>query len=133
MFPQEQEASRRVVNPSALGVSVGPFPQALDCGALVFISGQVSMDAQGAVVFVGDIKGQTIAVLDRIELILGECGLSLGNLVSSTVFLKDASLFPGLNEVWKERFSAGGPTRATVVTDFVHGDFLIEVQAIAAR
>lgn len=125
--------NRTPINPPELAPAIAPFPQALVVNDLVFISGQVALDAGNNVVAPNDIDGQTRYVIERLGIIAAEWGGGLSDIVSVTAFLKSATLFSGFNAAWAEGFAGSLPARATVVSDLVLDDLLIEVQAIAIR
>lgn len=110
-----------------------PYPSAVDTGALVFVSGQVSFDDHGRVVAPRDPAGQTRQCLTRLELVLESLGCSLTDVVSATVYLTDAAFAADFNAEWGRWFGAHRPARATVVADLLDPALLVEVQAIAVR
>ncbi len=119
------------INPPQLAPAIAPFPQALVSNGFVFISGQVALDAANQVVAPGDSSGQTTYIIERIRVILAECGGSLNDLVTTTVFIKSPELFERFNSAWSAAFADALPARATVVADLVLAPLLIEVQATA--
>ncbi|MQT60841.1 RidA family protein [Pseudomonas sp. FSL R10-1350] len=106
-----------------------PFSRAIRVGDFLFLSGQVSMNAQGEVVR-GDISVQTEAVMTRISETLAECGVGFDQVVKATVWLSDMQHFTGFNEVYKRHFPNGFPVRSTVGAQLALGvDVEVEVQA----
>lgn len=110
-----------------------PYPSAVDTGAMVFVSGQVSFDDEGRVVAPGDPARQTRQCLTRLERVLGSLGCSLSDVVSATVYLTDAAFAADFNTEWGQWFGDRRPARATVVADLLDPALLVEVQAIAVR
>lgn len=107
-----------------------PFSRIVRAGGFVFFSGQIPMDSQGTVVR-GDIRTQTQAVMDRLRDSLTEVGLGFGDVVKATVWLSDLALFAEFNEVYREYFQDGLPTRSTVQAQLAMGvDLEIEIQAL---
>jgi 2-iminobutanoate/2-iminopropanoate deaminase len=125
----------RAIRVDVPGITTGasPYPSAVDTGALVFVSGQVSFDDQGRVVAPGDAAGQTRQCLTRLERVLESLGCSLTDVVSATVYLTDAGFSADFNAEWGQWFGGHRPARATVVADLLDPALLIEVQAIAVR
>jgi 2-iminobutanoate/2-iminopropanoate deaminase len=81
---------------------------------------------------VGDtIEVQTERTLKNIEIVLGELGLSLQNVVKSTVFLKDMDDFQGMNEVYARIFHPHRPARSTVAVRQIPLNVLVEIECIA--
>jgi 2-iminobutanoate/2-iminopropanoate deaminase len=111
---------------------VGPYSQGIQVGDLVFVSGQGPMDpSTGKWVGQGDIKSQTTQVLENMQLVLKSAGLSMEDVAKTTVFLKKASDFQGMNEVYRTFFAKSPPARSTIVTDLLFPEMLVEIEAVA--
>ncbi|MFN3219073.1 MAG: RidA family protein [Acidimicrobiales bacterium] len=108
-----------------------PYSQGIVAGGMIFVSGQVPSDADGATVGVGDPAAQTHQVIDRIADVVEAAGATLDDVVKITVYLADFADFGAVNGVFRERFSAPYPARASVTAGLVRPDFLIEMDAIA--
>ena len=92
---------------------VGPYSQAVKAeGAMMFISGQIALDNDGRIVG-ATIEEQTIKVIENIQAILASQGLSLNNVVKTTVLTTDLSKFGKINEIYNTFFSDSKPARAT--------------------
>ncbi|HZH50835.1 MAG TPA: Rid family detoxifying hydrolase [Microvirga sp.] len=109
----------------------GAYSQAIRAGDLVFVSGQLPLDIQGAVVGAGDIKAQTRAVLDNIAAILEAAGSSLHQVVKTTIFLTNLDDFAGMNEVYAAAFTPPYPARSTVEIGRLPRGMLLEIECIA--
>ncbi len=101
----------------------------IQVGNTVFLSGFV----RGGRNLRGDIAGQTRAVLEQVQTVLGESGMDLGDIVNSSVFLTDVRNFGAMNEVYREMMAEAPPPRATVGTDLMSASGLIEIAMIAAK
>lgn len=110
--------------------AIGPYSQAIRVGQFIFISGQIPLAATGELVR-GDIKLQTRQVLENIKGILSSEGMSLDNVVKTTVFLKHLKDFVDMNEVYAEFFKENPPARSTVEVAGLPRDVDIEIEAIA--
>ncbi len=110
--------------------AIGPYSQAIRAGQFVFISGQIPLSASGEPVR-GDIKHQTSQVLENIKAILQSEGMSLENVVKTTVFLKHMKDFAAMNEVYAECFKESPPARSTVEVSGLPRDVDIEIEAVA--
>lgn len=106
-----------------------PFSRLRRAGGLVFLSGEVPLDAQGGVP--EDIAAQTDLVLDRIAATLAGEGLGLDDVVSSTVYLVEPADFAAFNVAYAKRFSDPLPVRATVISGLVVPRARIEISVIA--
>lgn len=100
-------------------------------GEWVFVSGQLPFDSDGRLV-AGDVRAQTAQCLSNIRAILEPLGLTLSDVVKTTVWLQHASDFGDFNAAYAEMFSATPPARSTVRADLML-DARVEIEAIAFR
>lgn len=112
--------------------AIGPYSQAIDTGSLVFISGQIPVNPETGEI-AGDIKSQTAQSLANVKAILAEAGLTVDNVVKTTVFLSDMANFVPMNEVYAEVFTAPFPARSAVAVKELPKQVLVEIEVIAAR
>jgi len=110
--------------------AIGPYSQAIRSGSFVFVSGQLPIDpATGN--FPEGIKAQAERSLLNCTAILEAAGMTLSNVVKTTVFLKDMNNFADMNEVYSSHFSAPYPARSTVEVARLPRDAMIEIEMIA--
>lgn len=112
--------------------AIGPYSQAIDAGSLVFISGQIPVDPATGQIPEG-ITAQTTQSLKNVQAILAEAGLSVDNVVKTTVFLSDMANFVPMNEVYAQVFTAPFPARSAVAVKELPKQVLVEIEVIAAR
>ncbi len=113
--------------------AIGPYSQAVDSGTgLVFVSGQLPIDPSTGAFPEGGIKEQTRQSITNAQAILEACGLSLGSVVKTTVFLADMADFGAMNEVYAQFFSAPFPARSAVAVKTLPKGALVEVECIAS-
>jgi len=112
--------------------AIGPYSQAIDCGPFVFISGQIPVDPATGKIPDG-ITAQARQSMANVKAILAEAGLTMDNVVKTTVFLADMSLFGPMNEVYAEAFTAPYPARSAVAVRELPKQVLLEVEVIAAK
>ena len=112
--------------------AIGPYSQAIDAGAFLFISGQIPVNPATGEIPEG-ITAQARQSLANVKAILAEAGLTMDNVVKTTVFLADMSLFGPMNEVYAEAFSAPFPARSAVAVRELPKQVLLEVEVIAAK
>ena len=79
----------KVISTTKAPAAIGPYSQAIKVGNLVYTSGQIPIDPATGSFVEGGIKEQTRQSLNNIKAILAEVGLSMGNVVKTTVFLAD--------------------------------------------
>lgn len=112
--------------------AIGPYSQAIDTGTFVFASGQIPINpADGTIP--SDIKSQTVQAIANVSAILNEAGLTLDNVVKTTVFLADMNDFQAMNEVYGQAFTAPYPARSAVAVKDLPKKVLVEIEVVAAR
>ena len=111
---------------------IGPYSQGiLAKGSFLFTAGQVAIDPMTGQIVAGDIKAQTRQVMQNVQAILEQAGLSFANVVKTTVFLKDISEFSAMNEVYAQFFKSDPPARSTVEVARLPKDVKVEIDVIA--
>ena len=123
----------RVVSTATAPAAVGPYSQAIVAGSLVFVSGQIPL-VPGSADFAGpDIVAQTRQCLKNIEAILAAEGLTLKQVVKTTVLMQDLGEFAAMNQVYAEVFGEHKPARATFQVAALPKAAKVEIEAIASR
>ncbi len=112
--------------------AIGPYSQAIDTGSFVFISGQIPVNPATGEIPEG-IEAQAAQSIANIKAILAEAGLTMDNVVKTTVFLADMSLFADMNKVYAENFTAPFPARSAVAVKELPKQVLVEIEVIAVR
>lgn len=112
--------------------AIGPYSQAIDAGAFVFISGQIPVDPATGNIPEG-ITAQTTQSLANVRAILAEAGLTVANVVKTTVFLADMADFGPMNEVYASVFTDPFPARSAVAVKTLPKNVLVEIEVIATR
>ena len=113
--------------------AIGPYSQAIEAGGMVFVSGQLPINPETGEFAEGGVKELTRQSLTNMQHILAEVGLTLDNVVKTTVFLADMSDFSAMNEVYAEFFSAPYPARSAVAVKTLPKGALVEIECIAAK
>jgi 2-iminobutanoate/2-iminopropanoate deaminase len=112
--------------------AIGPYSQAVQVGNLVFVSGQIPADPAGNPIK-GTIAELTNQCLGQVDAILRTVGLSLSDVVKTTVYMTDLSQFPAMNEAYAGHFKQPYPARATVEVKSLPKGVSIEIDAVAIR
>lgn len=127
---------KKAISTTAAPGAIGPYSQAIDTktinGSFVFASGQIPINPADGSIPEG-IKAQTAQSLANVKTILAEAGLTLENVVKTTVFLADMNDFAAMNEVYAEAFSAPYPARSAVAVKELPKKVLVEIEVIAIR
>ena len=113
--------------------AIGPYSQGTSAGGLVFVSGQIPIDPETGETAGKDIAAQTHQSLKNVAAVLEAAGLTLSDVVKTTVFLRDMRDFAVMNEVYAGYFSAPYPARAAVEAARLPKDVLVEIEAIAFK
>ncbi len=113
--------------------AIGPYSQGISAGGLVFVSGQIPIDPETGETAEKDIAAQTHQSLKNVAAVLAAAGLTLSDVVKTTVFLRDMGDFTVMNEVYAGYFSAPYPARAAVEAARLPKDVLVEIEAIAFK
>jgi len=110
----------------------GPYSAAVEANDFIFISGQLPIDpATGEII--NDIKTATIQVLINIQAILKKTDLDMSDIVKTTIFLKNITDFPVVNEIYAGFFPEEPPARSTIEASVLPKGALIEIEAVATR
>ena len=113
---------------------VGPYSQAVEQQGWVFLSGQIPLDPESGKLVEGGIEEQTRRVLANLRAVLAAGGLSLSDVVRTTIYLVDLADFPRVNAVYAEHFDGHPqPARATVQVAALPLGAAVEIDAIAVR
>jgi 2-iminobutanoate/2-iminopropanoate deaminase len=121
----------KVISTTKAPAAIGPYSQAIKVGNLVYTSGQIPIDPQTGSIVEGSIKEQTRQSLTNVKAILEEAGLTMANVVKTTVFMADMNDFAEMNAVYAEFFSEPYPARSAVAVKTLPKGALIEIEVVA--
>lgn len=121
----------KAINTKKAPGAIGPYSQAIQAGDFVYTSGQLGLDPATGSFPEGDIKEQTRQSLSNVEAILQEAGLSMANVVKTTVFLADMGDFAEMNSVYAEFFQKPYPARSAVAVKTLPKNALVEIEVVA--
>lgn len=111
---------------------IGPYNQAVKAGNLLFISGQIALIPGSSELVSSNIKEETHQVMKNLKAILYVAGADFHNVVKTTIFLSDMSLFAEVNEVYGSYFDSDYPARETVAVKGLPKDVNVEISMIAS-
>ncbi len=121
----------KVISTKKAPAAIGPYSQAIQVGNLVYTSGQIPIDPSTGAFVEGGIKEQTRQSLTNVKAILEEAGLSMSNVVKTTVFMADMGDFADMNSVYAEFFTEPYPARSAVAVKTLPKGSLVEIEVIA--
>ena len=121
------------VSTSNAPIAIGPYSQAIDTGGLVFCSGQLGVDPTSKQLVDG-IEAQTEQALRNLGAVLAAAGLTMADVVKTTLWLTDAADFAAVNTVYARHFHESAPARsAPIVAGLPLRGARISIEAIAVR
>ncbi len=123
---------KKVIATTAAPGAIGPYSQAIDTGTFVFASGQIPLDPATGAIPEG-IEAQTRQSLANVCAILDAAGLTVANVVKTTVFLADMADFAAMNAVYGEVFTEPYPARSAVAVRELPKGVMVEIEVLAVR
>ncbi|MDQ2970777.1 MAG: RidA family protein [Acidobacteriota bacterium] len=111
--------------------AIGPYSQAVVDGGFLFASGQIPLDPETGELVTGGIEASAERIFDNLEAVLREAGLTLADVVKTTVYLTKTADFPAMNAVYARRFGDHRPARSTVTVAGLPKGAPLEVDLIA--
>ena len=123
--------SRSIIKTLKAPAPVGPYSQAVSCGNMLFVSGQIPLDPESGELAINSFAEQCHRVLLNLQLILQAGGSGLDRVLKVTIYLKNLTQFDELNEIYAEYFDASKPARVCVEVSDLPKGVDIEMDAIA--
>ncbi|KNE06468.1 endoribonuclease L-PSP [Helicobacter pylori] len=124
---------KEVIHSTLAPKAIGPYSQAIATNDLVFVSGQLGIDASTGEFKGADIHSQTTQSMENIKAVLKEAGLGMDSVVKTTILLKSLDDFAVVNGIYGSYFKEPYPARATFQVAKLPKDALVEIEAIAIR
>jgi 2-iminobutanoate/2-iminopropanoate deaminase len=122
---------KRIIQTDQAPAAIGPYSQAVRVGNFLYTSGQIALDPQSGEFLSGEIEQETERTIENISAILTAGGLSLDNVIKTTVYLTDLSHFARMNHIYEKYFSGNKPARACVQVAALPKGAKVEIEAIA--
>ena len=111
--------------------AIGPYSQAVCTDTMVYTAGQIGLDPATGELIGSTVEEQTRQALTNIRNVLEAAGSTIGQVVKTTVFLKDMNDFAKMNAVYAEFFGENSPARSTIAVAGLPKGGLVEVEAVA--
>ena len=121
----------KAISTTKAPAAIGPYSQGIKVGNLVYTSGQIPIDPVTGNFVEGGIKEQTRQSLTNVQAILKEAGLTMGNVVKTTVFMADMNDFADMNAVYADFFTEPYPARSAVAVKTLPKEALVEIEVVA--
>jgi len=124
---------KKIINTPNAPSPIGPYNQAILAGNTLFISGQIAINPATGNIEATDVIGEIHQVMHNLKSILSEVIMDFGNVVKTTIYLSDMSLFPTVNEVYGKYFSGDFPARETLAVKGLPKNANVEISMIAMK
>ena len=121
---------KKIISTDRAPAAIGPYSQAIRYRDLLFVSGQIAINPETGDLVDDDIIVQTRQVMENLQAIIKEAGMTLQNVVKCSCFLKDMEDFVKFNDVYNSYFAEILPARETVEVGRLPKDVRVEVSAI---
>jgi 2-iminobutanoate/2-iminopropanoate deaminase len=125
------DMAKKAIHSEKAPKAIGPYSQAIKAETLIFLSGQIPIDPATGESVKGDIRQQVRQVLENLKAVLESEGLGMGDVVKTTIFLKDMARFNEMNEVYGAYFPTPFPARSTVEVSGLPRGVDVEIEAVA--
>lgn len=124
---------KKIIRTDNAPAPIGPYNQAVQFGNLLFVSGQIPLDAATGNLVQDSIEAETQKVMENLEAVLKEAGMDFSNVLKSTIFLMDMGQFARVNEVYGSYFKENAPARETVQVAGLPKGVNVEISVIAGK
>jgi 2-iminobutanoate/2-iminopropanoate deaminase len=124
---------KKIIRTDNAPAPIGPYNQAVQFGNMLYVSGQIALDATTGELVQGDIQAETKKVMENLEAILKEAGMDFSNVLKTTIFLMDMGQFAQVNEIYGGYFGENAPARETVQVAGLPKGVKVEISVVAAK
>ncbi|MGH8338580.1 MAG: Rid family detoxifying hydrolase [Gammaproteobacteria bacterium] len=123
---------KQIISTDGAPKAIGPYSQAVAHNGIAYLSGQIALDPATSQLVEGGIEAQTERVFENLKAVLAAAGASLETVLKTTVYLKDMSEFPKMNEVYAKYLGASPPARTTIAAAGLPRAVKDEIDVVAA-
>lgn len=111
--------------------AVGPYNTAVICGETVYMSGMIGIDPEVQKPVEGGTLAQAAQIFENIKTVLGELGLTMDDVLKTTVYLTDIKEFGEVNKLYARAFAPNFPARTCVEVSALPMGLSIEIECVA--
>ena len=122
-----------IINTTNAPAPIGPYNQAVLAGNLLFVSGQIALDAQTGELIMTDLATETHKVMNNIKAILEAAGVNFSHIAKTSIFLKDMGDFAQVNEIYGSYFTSNFPARETIQVAALPKNVNVEISVTAYK
>jgi 2-iminobutanoate/2-iminopropanoate deaminase len=123
---------KTIIQTSDAPAPIGPYNQAIKANGFLFVSGQIAINPATGELNTGNIEAETHQVMQNLAAVLHTAGHNFANIVKTTIFLSDMSLFSAVNEVYGSYFTGNYPARETIAVKGLPKNVNVEISVISA-
>ncbi len=124
---------KKIIKTDSAPAPIGPYSQAVKAGNHLYISGQIAINPETNELLNGTIEDETSLVMSHLESVLSAADYTFSDVVKTTIFLSDMSLFPKVNEIYGQSFKVNPPARETVAVKGLPKGVNVEISIIAYK
>ncbi|WP_410220376.1 RidA family protein [Pedobacter sp.] len=124
---------KKIINTTNAPAPIGPYNQAVIANGFLFASGQIAINPENGELNISSVKEETHQVMRNVKAVLVEAGYQLTDVVKTTIFLSDMSLFAEVNEVYGSYFKSDFPARETVAVKGLPKGVNVEISVTAYK
>jgi 2-iminobutanoate/2-iminopropanoate deaminase len=124
---------KKIINTTDAPAPIGPYSQAVLANGFLYVSGQIPINPATGELTMDSIKAETEQVMRNLNAVLLEAGFDFSNILKTTIFLSDMSLFAEVNEVYGSYFESDFPARETVAVKGLPKGVNVEISVIAYK
>jgi 2-iminobutanoate/2-iminopropanoate deaminase len=124
---------RKMISTPLAPKAIGPYAQAVRYGDLLFVSGMIAIDPQTGDLVTENFEAEVTRVLNNVKAVVEAGGMTLGNVLKATIFLKDLGQFGIFNEIYGRYFGDILPARETIQAAQLPRGVSIEMSVICGK
>jgi len=125
--------SKEIVFSKNAPAPIGPYSQAVKAGNVLYVSGQIALDADSGDLINENITEETHAVMKNLDAILAAAQFSFNDVVKCTIFIRNMDDFTTINEAYGQYFKSSPPARETVEVSKLPKNVNVEISCIAVK
>lgn len=122
---------QEIIQTSNAPAPIGPYSQAIKANGFLFCSGQIALHPVSGELMIADVETETKQVMANIKALLDEAEIDFSNIIKTSIFLSDMSLFAKVNEIYGSYFTGNYPARETVAVKTLPRNVNVEISVTA--
>jgi len=124
---------KQIIHTDKAPAPIGPYNQAVLANGMLYVSGQIAINPATNELVLSSIEEETTQVMSNLTAVLDVAGFQFGDIVKTTIFLSDMSLFPLVNDIYGSYFTDNFPARETVAVAGLPKGVNVEISVIATK